>query len=234
MSWQDRRYSPWLLDREESLTHRRDNVSRLLIMSAVLVALLEGLWPWQTYTPDIPSWIHIAAASLVLPVMYLMLQNDARIKVQQFNRAMDDVARRLYFLDYTYNPEEFELQERMQGALLRPTQRAIEQLAKANETKSLRSRVNYYYSAMPTHILEADRMGPLSIGHPKTAVSWISAILLAWALFPVGGMPLMGWQIGTSTGLSLLPLLLLLYLFAARANTRFAYEQVLYSWLRLG
>ncbi len=213
---------------------RRENISKLTIASGVVVALMEALWPWEQFTPSIPGWAHIAAASLVLPILYLMLQGDARYKLQAFTRAMDDRARRLYFLDHMLNPEEFEVQERMQGALLRPTQRAIDDITRTNETKSLSKRVDYYYKAMPSETLESDRMGWLSMLHPKTAISWISAFILAWALFPAEGVTLMGIQIGTSIGLSVLPLLLLVYLYAARANTRNAFEEALYNWLRLG
>ena len=213
---------------------RRDNTSKLTIALGIFIALLEALWPWEQFTPSIPGWVHIAAASLVLPLLYLMLQGDSRYKLQAFTRAMDDRARRLFFLDHMLNPEEFEVQERMQGALLRPTQRAIEQVARTTATKSLHERVAYYYKAMPCETLESDRMGWLSMLHPKTAISWIAAIMLAWALFPLSGVTLMGLQIGSSTGLSILPLLLLVYLYAARANTRVAFEEALYNWLRLG
>jgi hypothetical protein len=55
------------------------------------------------------------------------------------------------------------------------------------------------------------------------------ALVIIWLTLPGVGL-----QLGTSDGLSLLPLLLPLYLIASRLNSRFAYELALYNWLRLG
>jgi hypothetical protein len=229
MAWRDRRYAPWLLEHEERLVRRREQAGRIVIALGLLVAVIEALTPWANYTPDIPPWLHIAVAALLLPVLYFMLQSDHRTKLQAFTRAMDDVGRRLFFLDQFLDLEEFELHQRMSGALLIPTQRAIDKALKSGETQSLRQRLEYFYRALPSPVCEGDRMGLLSILHPKTAISWAVAIALVWVL-----MPGIGIQLGQSQGLTWLPLLLPVYLAAAHFNARFAYEEALYNWLRLG
>jgi len=221
---------------------RRDSLTKLTYFVAGVIAIVEALLPWEEpsalggpYTPMIPATLHIAAAALILPVLYFMLQSDFRHKQQAFNMAMADLGRRLLFLDPYLDPEEFELQERMQGALLMPTQRALASTLKQNSGQSLRERIGYFYRNLPSKTYESDRMGLLSIGHPRTAISWGIAIALAWALTPpIIPLPLMGVHVGTSMGLSVLPWLLVLYLYTARANTRFAFELALYDWLRLG
>lgn len=220
---------------------RRDGMAKLTYLIAGIIVVCEALMPWEDragfvgFTPMIPAYLHIAAAALILPVLYFMLQSDFRHKQQAFNLAMADLGRRLLFLDPYLDPEEFELQERMQGALLMPTQRALQSTLKTAGRQSLGERVGFYYRNLPSKTYESDRMGLLSIGHPRTAVSWGIAFALAWVLTPPFiPLPLMGIHIGTSTGLSMLPWLLVLYLYAARANTRFAFELALYDWLRLG
>ena len=54
------------------------------------------------------------------------------------------------------------------------------------------------------------------------------AIFLIWALRP-GGL-----DIGSANGFTWLCLLLPLYLTATHFNARFAFEEALYNWLRLG
>ena len=221
---------------------RREQLTRLTYIIAGLIAIVEALLPWDTssilggpYTPSIPAIVQIAAAAIILPVLYFMQQGDFRHKQQSFNLAMSDYGRRLLFLDYTYDPEEFEMQERMQGALLLPAQRALDSAMKSGSSKSLSERVSHYYKILPSPTYESDRMGMLSIGHPRTAISWGVVIAMAWLLFPpIIPLPMMGISIGTSYGLSVMPVLLLVYLFVSRANTRFAFELALYDWLRLG
>ena len=235
MSLHERRYSPWLLGNEESLTRRRDNSGRLAVVAGAVVALLEALWPWQDYTPQIPAWIHIAATAIMLPALYFMLQGDYQRKLALMTQAMDDLGRRLYFLDPHLHAEQFDMLAQFSGSALQPTQRQLEQVLGTESGQSLRLRIDYYYRAMPTHQLEEDRLGLLSFLHPRTAVSWAVAFLLSWMLIPrMVNLPLMGISIGNSEGLTFLPLLLLVYLLAARANSRYAYELALYNWLRLG
>jgi hypothetical protein len=231
----ERRYSPWLLNNEESLTRRRERSSKLTVFAGVAVALLETLWPWQAYTPAIPAWMHIAATALLLVTLYFMLQGDYQRKLAAMTTAMDDLGRRLYFLDPHLNSEQFEMLERFSGSALQPTQRQLEQIMQVDSARSLRVRIDYYFRAMPTHVLEEDRLGLLSMLHPRTALSWGIALLSSWFLMPrVLNLPLLGLSIGSSQGLTFLPLLLVVYLLATRANSRFAYELALYNWLRLG
>jgi hypothetical protein len=230
VAWQDRRYSPWLLEHEERLHQRQASVQRLVIVLGIAIAITEALLHWESITPDIPAWAHIAAAALALPLLYFAYLGDYRRKLQAFSVAMSDRGRRLLFLDPFMEPEEFELQERMQGAHLLPLQRAIDTALKSGATTSLHSRVSFYFRALPHPVCEGDRMGLLSILHPATALSWGAALAFNWACIANFGF----LQIGASHGLSVLPLLLLLYLFACRANSRFAFEAALYDWLRLG
>jgi hypothetical protein len=230
MAWQERRYSSWLLEHEERLHHRHTGVQRAAIALAVAVALAEALLPWESITPDIPAWAHIAVAAIALPLLYFMYLGDYRRKLQAFGVAMSDRGRRLLFLDPFLEPEEFELQERMQGAHLLPLQRSIDTALKSGATTSLHSRVAFYFRALPHPVCEGDRMGLLSILHPATALSWGAALAFNWAFIANYGF----LKIGASHGLSALPVLLLLYLFACRANSRFAFEAALYDWLRLG
>lgn len=228
MAWRERQYAPWLLENEERLVRRRDRIRKLTITLGILVAVLEALWRWENYTPDIPPWMHIAIAAVLLPVLYVMLQGDYYRKQQIFTQEMNDLGRRLFFLDPYLEPEQFEVMERMHGALLLPTQRALDKALKPSLGKSLRARVDYFYRALPSPACEGDRMGWLSVLHPKTALSWGVAIALVLILRP-------GWlTIGTSNGLTWLPLLLPVYLLQAHFNARFAYELSLYNWLRLG
>ena len=125
VSWQDRRYSSWLLAHEEHLAKRQGSVTRLVIVLGIAVALVEGLLPWQAITPQIPPLAHIVVAALVLPLLYIMYQGDFRRKLRAFTLAMSDHGRRLLFLDPYLEPEEFELQERVQGAHLLPLQRQV-------------------------------------------------------------------------------------------------------------
>ena len=229
MAWRERRYAPWLLEREERLVRRRELISRLIAALGLLVAVVEALWPWHRYTPDIPPWLHIAAAALLLPVLYFMLQGDQRRKLQAFTQAMNDLGRRLYFLDPYLDLEEFEIQQRISGALLMPTQRALDKALRAGASQSLGERVKYFYRALPSPVCEGDRMGLLSVLHPKTAISWGIACAAIWLLMPGGAI-----GIGSSNGLTWLPLLLPVYLIASHFNARFAYELALYNWLRLG
>ena len=208
---------------------RRERVNKATIGLGILVAILEALWPWDNYTQDIPAWLHIAVAAIILPVLYFALQADYRRKLQAFSHAMDELGRRLFFLDPHLEPEQFEVLERMHGALLLPTQRAIDKATRSGKQKSLRHRIDYYYRALPSPVCEGDRMGMLSILHPKTALSWGAAIALIWILMPGAGI-----NIGTSNGLTWLALLLPVYLGAAHFNARFAYELALFNWLRLG
>jgi hypothetical protein len=230
VSWRERRYSPWLLAREERLTRARESAGRLTALCGIVIAVAEALLPWSpSLTPDIPALAHIAAAALLLPVLYFMLQADYRRKLQAFTVAMSDLGRRLYFLDPFLDPEEFEIQTRLQGALLLPTQRALAEMLKTADPQTLSARVNYYFRMLPSPVYEEDRMGLLSILHPRTALTWAVAIAVVWLTLPEIGV-----KIGTSDGLSLLGLLLPLYLLASRLNSRFAYELALYNWLRLG
>jgi hypothetical protein len=229
VSWPDRRYSTWLLKHEERLSQRQASVQRSVIVLALIVAVVEALLPWERITRDIPAWAHIAVAAFGLPVLYFMWQGDYRRKVQAFSVAMSDRGRRLLFLDPYLEPEEFEVQERMQGAHLLPLQRVVDTALRAGASASMHARVAFYYRALPHPVCEGDRMGLLSILHPATALSWGAALALNWVC-----MAQYGLRIGSSQGLSVLPLLLLLYLFACRANSRFAFETALYDWLRLG
>ncbi len=229
MAWQDRQYSPWLLEHEERVHQRQRSVQLSVLALGGCVVVTEALLPWDSITPDIPAWMHIAVAAIVLPLLYFLQQGDYRRKLQAFSVAMSDRGRRLLFLDPFLDPEEFEMQERMQGAHLLPLQRSIDTALKSGATTSLHSRVAFYYRTLPHPVCEGDRMGLLSVLHPATALSWGAALGLAWAFMAGYGL-----RIGTSDGLSVLPLLLLLYLFSARANSRFAFESALYDWLRLG
>lgn len=229
MAWRERRYAPWLLEHEERLVRRRDLSFKLVIALGLVVAVLEALWRWENYTPDIPPWLHIAVAALILPVLYFMLQGDYRRKLQAFTQEMGDLERRLFFLDPYLEPEQFEVMVQMHGALLLPTQRALDKALRAGDTPSLRRRVDYFYRALPSPVCEGDRMGFLSVLHPKTAISWGVAIALIWLLMPGAGL-----QLGTSNGLTWLALLLPVYLFSSHLNARYAYELALYNWLRLG
>lgn len=229
MAWRERQYAPWLLENEERLVKRRELSSRLMIGLGLLVAVLEALWRWPQYTPNIPAELHIAIAALILPVLYFMLQSDYRRKLQAFTKEMSDLERRLFFLDPNLEPEQFEVMVRMHGALLLPTQRALDRALRAGASRSLRQRIDYYFRALPSPVCEGDRMGLLSVLHPKTAISWGVAIALIWLLMPGAGL-----QLGTSNGLTWLGLLLPVYLISTHLNARFAYELALFNWLRLG
>jgi hypothetical protein len=218
------------LEHEERLHKRQASMQQIVLVLGLGVAVTEALLPWESITPDIPAWAHIAVAAIVLPLLYFMQQGDYRRKLQAFSVAMSDRGRRLLFLDPFLEPEEFEMQERLQGAHLLPLQRSIDTALKSGATTSLHSRVAFYYRTLPHPVCEGDRMGLLSILHPGTALSWGAALVLNWLFMANYGL----LKIGTSDGLSVLALLLLLYLFIARANSRFAFEAALYEWLRLG
>ena len=227
-----RRYPEWLIKQEERLTKRREALRNVTIALGLLIAVAEGLLPWQALTPQVPAWAHIAAAALLLPLLYFMLQNDHRMKLEAFTHTLGDLGRRLMFLDPGLESEQFELLEKYQSSVLRPTQRYLDERLKLGETKSLRERMNYFFRALPSHTGEAERLGLLSILHPKTALSWVMAIVLCWLLLPGIGL-----SFGAATphgGLTALPLALGVYLIASHANTRFAYELAMYNWLRLG
>jgi hypothetical protein len=241
MSLHQRRYSDWLLNVELKLTQRRDAVNRLVLVAAGLVAVAEALLPWDgtgymprsvaavPITPSIPPWLHIAAAALLLPLLWWLGQNDYRAKYQAFTHAMNDLGRRLLFLDNIWDTEHAALLERYESSVLRPTQRALQDLKPGVVQKSLRLRVDWYYRALPTSVHEADRMGALSLLHPRILFGWTLALALCVLLLP-GGM--LHW--GPNRGLTMLVLLLPLYLVYAHYNTRFAFELALFDWLRMG
>jgi hypothetical protein len=229
VSWQERRYSSWLLEHEQLLQRRQDSVHHIMVALGLVIAITESLLPWTEITPDIPFWAHIAAAAVALPLLYMLWQGDYQRKLQAFSVAMSDRGRRMLFLDASLDSEEFAMQERLQGAHLLPLRRAIDTTLRSAAATSLHARVGLYYSTLPHPVCEGDRMGVLSILHPVAALQWGAALALAWAC-----MAQYGLHIGTSHGLSVLPVLVLLYLYATRANTRFAFEAALYDWLRLG
>lgn len=229
MSWQERRYSVWLLGHEESLHKRQEGAARLVVIVGLAIGLAEGLLPWETLTPPVPAWAHIAAAAIVLPLVYFGFQNDFRRKLQAFTLAMSDRGLRLLFLDPFLEAEEHELQEHVQGAHLLPLLRVVDTALKSGASHSLHQRLNFYFRAMPASTCEGDRLGLLSILHPVTAAAWGLALALNFLLLPGVGLKLFG-----CSGFSALPTVALLYLLAARANTRFAFETALYNWLRLG
>ena len=47
---------------------QREQANRGVIALGMLVAIVEALTPWANYTPDIPPWLHIAVAALLLPI----------------------------------------------------------------------------------------------------------------------------------------------------------------------
>ncbi|MCB1219624.1 MAG: hypothetical protein H7A35_01740 [Planctomycetales bacterium] len=224
-----RRYSDWLIDQEASLTRRRDFINRSLIGAGVLVALLEALFPWQQYTPSVPGVLHILVAAILLPLLYFLLQNDYRNKLVDFTSAMNDTTKRLIFIDPWLEPEQVALQASFQSSQLGPARQALDQVVRRAPTPSLRLRVSEYYRGLPSHMHEGDRMGMLSLMHPKTALSWLASAAMIWILLPGVGI-----SIGAGSGLTLLPLLLPVFLVGGHYNSRFAYELALYNWLRLG
>jgi hypothetical protein len=234
--WQpDRRYSPWLLNHEESLRLRQDNFGRSMILVAALVVIAEAMLPWDRYTPDIPALIHIVVAAAASTLLYFIWQADLRRKQQAFALAMADRGRRLLFLDPWLEPEEFAITEQLQGAHLLPLQRQMQAALKTGPGQSLHARVEAFYRNLPSTTHEGDRLGALSVIHPATFVTWGIAVALVVVCAPELWHALFGAKLfGTNNGLTLLPLLLLLYLYAARANTRFAFEHALFDWLRLG
>jgi hypothetical protein len=229
VSRQGRRYSPWLLNHEENLRLRQDSLTRTVVILAAIVALAEAMLDWGTYTPSIPPLIHIVVTAAALPLLYFLWQADLRRKQQSFSLAMADKGRRLLFLDAHLEPEEFAFTEQLQGAHLLPLQRQMQAALKTGTGNSLHQRLDYFYRTLPSTAHEGDRLGLLSALHPSTFVTWVAAIAIAYVCAPVIGLHIMG-----NNGLTLLPLLLLLYLFATRANTRFAYEHAVFEWLRQG
>jgi hypothetical protein len=147
---------------------------------------------------------------------------------------MADRGRRLLFLDPYLEPEEFAVTEQLQGAHLLPLQRQMQAALKTGPGLSLHARVEAFYRNLPSTTHEGDRLGALSVIHPATFVTWAIAVVLAVVCAPGLWKLLFGVELFGNNGLTLLPLLLLLYLYAARANTRFAFEHALYDWLRLG
>lgn len=224
-----RRYSDWLIEQEASLTRRRELLNRGLIGAGLLVALCEALFPWQKYTPSVPGWLHIAVAAIILPLLYFLLQNDYRNKLAEFSSAMMDTTKRLIFIDPALEPEQVALQASYQASTLGPTRQAIDSVVRRSATPSLRLRVSEYYRVLPSNIHEGDRMGFLSMLHPKTALSWLASAAMIWIM-----MPGIGISIGSGSGLTLLPLLLPVFLVGGHFNSRYAYELALYDWLRLG
>ncbi|MCC7478410.1 hypothetical protein IT575_08095 [bacterium] len=229
MAWNTRRYPPWLLKHEERLRNRQDSFGRLLIFCALIVAAVEALLPWDSLTPQVAWYWHVGAAAILLPVLYFMRQSDLQKKQQAFALALSDKGRRLLFLDPYMEPEEFAVSESLQGAHLLPLQRQLDKALRTGPGVSLGRRLDYYYRMLPSPVHEGDRMGLLSFLHPLTAVNWAVALGLSIALMPGLGLSLLDGR-----GLSLLPLLLVVYLIAARANTRYAYESATFDWLRMG
>jgi hypothetical protein len=229
MSLHQRRYSDWLLAAEVRLTRRRDAIQHGSIAAAALVAIAEAALPWDRITPSVPWWAHAAAAAMLLPALWALAQSDYRAKLQAFTHAMNDLGRRLLFLDNVWDTEHAALAESYEAAVLRPTQRALQQALPLTEQRSLRRRVDWYYKALPTSVHEADRMGALSFLHPRVLGGWLASVVLGALLLPGG---LLEW--GGNHGLTMLVLLLPVYLVHAHNNTRFAFELALYDWLRLG
>ena len=224
-----RRYSDWLIDQEANLTRRRELMNRALIGAGLMVALCEALFPWQNYTPAVPAWLHITVAAILLPLLYFLLQNDYRNKLVDFTAAMSEPTKRLIFIDPELEPEQVALQASFQGSTLGPTRQALDSMLNRSATPSLRLRVNEFYRVLPSNVHEGDRMGLLSLMHPKTALSWLASAGMIWML-----MPGIGVSNGTGSGLTLLPLLLPVFLIGGHFNSRYAYELALYNWLRLG
>jgi hypothetical protein len=166
---------------------------------------------------------------VLLPLLWYLAQNDYRHKLQGFTHAMNDLARRLLFLDNIWDTEQAALVERYESSVLRPTHRALQEALPGQVQKSLRLRVDWYYKALPTALHEADRMGLLSLLHPRILLG--STVLAALCVLLVPG-GLLRW--GGNSGLSVLVLLLPLYFIYCYRNTRFAFELALYDWLRLG
>ncbi len=229
MAWNSRRYPPWLLKHEERLRNRQDSFGRLLMFCALLIGAIEALLPWESLTPQIDWYWHVAGVAVLLPLLYFMRQSDLQKKQQAFNLALSDKGRRMLFLDPYLEPEEFAVSESMHGAHLLPLQRQLDSALRTGPGVSLSRRLDYYYRMLPSPVHEGDRMGPLSFLHPITAINWGFVLGLSAALMPGLGLALLG-----SRGLTLLPLLLVLYLIAARANTRYAYETATFDWLRMG
>jgi len=229
LSWTERRYSPWLLNHEQALLARQDRSRKLLVLLAALVALMESLTPWDNLTPDIPAWLHIAVTAILLPAFYFLHQNDYRAKQQAFTLAMADRGRRLLFLDPFLEPEEFAVAEQMQGAHLLPLKRQLDNMFKSGGGISLHRRVDYFYRTLPSATHEGDRLGLLSALHPSTFAPWALGLTLAYLLAPG-----LGLYLGSAHGLTWLPLLYLIFLYAKRVNSRLAFEDSLFSWLRIG
>ncbi|MDQ3023142.1 MAG: hypothetical protein M3R04_01960 [bacterium] len=222
-SWQARRYSPWLLKHEELLRHKQTAATRSIVIAALAIAVAEAIWPWDSFAHAIPYLAHIAATAVALPVLYLAWQNDLRKKEQAFATALSDKGRRLLFLDPYLEPEEFALSERMSGAHVLPLQRQLDAALNLGPGASLHRRMEQYFRILPSAVHEGDRMGLLSVLHPMTFVVWVAVLVVVWVCLP-----------GIGTGLTLLPLLGLVYLGGTRLNTRFGYELALYDWLRNG
>jgi hypothetical protein len=228
--WNERRYSPWLLKHEELLRNKQQTSMRFLVLAAVLVAVSEALYPWANVTPQVPAWAHIAGAAILLPLLYLGWQNDLRHKEQAFATALSDKGRRLLFLDPYLEPEEFALSESLSGAHVLPLQRQIDSALNLGAGASLHRRMEQYYRILPSAVHEGDRMGILSVIHPMTFLTWLGVLVMAWVCLPGIGISLGN----TGRGLTMLPLLLMLYLYGTRLNTRYGYELALYDWLRNG
>jgi len=231
VSWNERRYSPWLLKHEELLRKRQGSALTMLVVAALGVAAVEALLPWERITPLVPVWAHMLAVAVLLPLLYLAWQNDLKRKEQAFATALSDKGRRLLFLDPYLEPEEFALSESMSGVHVLPLQRQIDAALNLGAGASLHRRMEQYYRILPSAVHEGDRLGLLSVIHPMTFVTWLAVLALAWLCLPGLGLAI---SPGAGHGLTLLPLLAMVYLYGTRLNTRFGYELALYDWLRNG
>jgi hypothetical protein len=228
--WNERRYSPWLLKHEELLRHKQMRAQRVLVLVGLAIAATEAALPWSSITPAIPYYIHIAVAAIALPVLYLAWQGDLKRKEQAFATALSDKGRRLLFLDPYLEPEEFALSEQLAGVHVLPLQRQIDTTLQTGASASLHRRMEQYFRILPSAVHEGDRLGLLSFLHPVNFFIWVVVLAVCWVCTPG-----VGFSFGSgSGGLTVLPLLAAVYLYATRLNTRFGYEAALFDWLRMG
>jgi hypothetical protein len=228
--WNERRYSPWLLKHEEALRGKLMQAQRGLVVAACVVAITEAVLPWGDITPSIPYWAHLGVIAIMMPVLYLAWQNDLKRKEQAFATALSDKGRRLLFLDPYLEPEEFALSEQLSGVHVLPLQRQIDTTLQTGASSSLHRRMEQYFRILPSAVHEGDRLGLLSLLHPVNFFIWFAVLAAAWACMPGIGLHFGG----TDSGLTLLPLLAIVYIVGARINTRLGYEAALYDWLRMG
>lgn len=228
--WNERRYSPWLLKHEEALRKRLAQNQRGLTLAAFVIAGTEAALPWSDITPTVPYWAHIGVVAILLPVLYLAWQNDLKRKEQAFATALSDKGRRLLFLDPYLEPEEFALSEQLSGVHVLPLQRQIDTTLQAGASGSLHRRMEQYFRILPSAVHEGDRLGLLSVLHPVNFFIWFTVFAVAWACMPGIGVHFDS----PDGGLTLLPLLAVVYLYGTRLNTRFGYEAALFDWLRMG